>query len=71
MIFRQWRRLDKGRTARLARTEACSGGTYSALYAAGRLSKQLRFLVVHLRSVENLLAFHLVKVQEARELHGR
>lgn len=44
--------------------------THSALYAARHLSKQLRLGVVHLRRVEDLLAFHLVQVQEAAELHG-
>lgn len=44
--------------------------TYSALYAAGRLSEQLRLWVLHLRGVEDLLVIHLVEVQEAREPHG-
>ena len=48
----------------------CFCGTYRALYAASRLSKQLRLGVFHLGSVENLLALHLVQVQETVELHG-
>lgn len=47
-----------------------SYNTYSALYAAGGLSKQLWFGVLHLRGVENLLAFNLVQVQETAEPHG-
>lgn len=45
-------------------------GTYGALYAAGRLSEQLRLGVLHLGGVEDLLALHLVQVQEAAEPHG-
>lgn len=47
-----------------------SYNTYSVLYAAGSLSKQLWLGVLHLRGVENLLAVNLVQVQETTELHG-
>lgn len=44
--------------------------TYRTLYAASRLSKQLRLGVLHLGGVEDLLALHLVQVQETVEPHG-
>lgn len=44
--------------------------THSTLDAPGRLPKQLRLGILHLRGVEDLLALHLVQVQEAAEPHG-
>lgn len=48
----------------------CSWGTYSILDATGGLSKQLWLGILHLGSVENLLALHLVQMQEPAEPHG-
>lgn len=44
--------------------------TYSILYATSSLSKQLWLGILHLGSVENLLALHLVQMQEPAEPHG-
>lgn len=44
--------------------------THSALDAPGRFTEQLRFGVLHLRRVEDLLTLYLVQVQEAAETHG-
>lgn len=47
-----------------------TANTYSTLDAACCLSKQLWLGVLHLRCVEDLLALHLVQVQETAEPHG-
>lgn len=45
-------------------------GTYSILNATSSLSKQLWLGIFHLGSVENLLALHLIQMQEPTEPHG-
>lgn len=49
-------------------TSSC--GTHSIFYATGGLSKQLWLGILHLGGVENLLALHLVQMQEPAEPHG-